>query len=371
MRVAIMSLLAAAPLFGADVPLFIGTYTTQGSQGIYAARLNLETGALSAPELAAETANPTFLALHPSGKYLYTVSEIATFKGEKAGAVSAYAIDPKTAKLTFINQVSSHGAGPCHVSVDRTGETLMVANYGGGSVAAFTIGGDGRVHESTSFHQHFGKGGDPKRQERAHAHSIFPSPGNRFAIAADLGVDRIYLYRLNAHSGTISPHVPESVATAAGAGPRHFAFHPNGRNGYAVNELDNTVTAYEWDESTGALTPKGSVGTLPAGFSGTSHTAEILVHPSGKFLYASNRGHDSIAVFNLDNPAAPAPVQHMSTGGVQPRNFTLDKSGKWLLAANQRTGNVAVFRVDAATGRLTDTGNRIEVGAPVCLRILE
>ena len=366
-----MTLLAIAPLFGAEVPVFIGTYTNQGSQGIYAARLNLETGALSAPELAAEVQNPTFLALHPSGKYLYAVSEVANYKGEKAGAVSAYAIDPKTAKLKLINQVSSHGTGPCHVSVDKTGEALMVANYGGGSVAAFTIGGDGRVHESTSFHQHFGKSVNPKRQERAHAHSINPSPGNRFAVAADLGTDSLYIYRFDAHRGQISPHVPERVAAAPGAGPRHFAFHPDGRHGYAVNELDNTVTAYAWDEQKGSLKPLGNVTTLPPDFKQTSYTAEIRAHPSGKFLYASNRGHDSIAVFSLSDPAAPKPVQHISTGGVQPRNFTLDKSGKWLLAANQRTGNIAVFQVDAATGRLTDTGKRIEVGAPVCLRILE
>lgn len=365
------TLMMMAPLFGAEVPVYIGTYTGAQSQGIYVARFNLETGALSAPELAAETANPTFLALHPTGKYLYAVSEVNNHRGEKAGGVSAFSIDPKTAKLTLINQVSSHGTGPCHVSVDRTGATLMVANYGGGSVAAFTLGGDGRLHESTSFHQHFGKSADAKRQERAHAHSINPSPGNRFAVAADLGTDKLYVYRLDAHSGTISPHVPESVATAAGAGPRHFDFHPEGKYGYAVNELDNTVTSYEWDEGAGELKAKGSVTALPAGFTGTSYTAEIRVHPSGKFLYASNRGDDSIAVFSLANPGVPKAVQHISTGGVQPRNFTLDKAGKWLLAANQRTGNVAVFKVDGATGRLTDTGGRIEVGSPVCLRLLE
>lgn len=366
-----LSLLSMAPLFGAEVPLYIGTYTNQGSQGIYVARFNPETGALSAPELAGEAQNPTFLALHPSGKYLYAANEVANYKGERAGMVTAFAIDPKTAKLTFVNQVSSHGAGPCHVALDRKGEALLVANYGGGSVAAFTIAGDGRVRESTSFHQHFGKGADPKRQERAHAHSINASPGNRFAVAADLGTDSIYLYRLDAHRGMITPHTPESVKTAAGAGPRHFAFHPDGKHGYAVNELDNTVTSYEWDEQTGTLTPKGSVRTLPESFKETSYTAEILVHPSGKYVYASNRGHDSIAVFSLENPVAPKPVQHMSTGGVQPRNFTLDKTGKWLLAANQRTGNIAVFSVDAASGKLTDTGKRIEVSAPVCLRLLE
>lgn len=371
MRTAVLSLLSITPLFGAEVPVYIGTYTNQGSQGIYVSRFNLETGALSAPELAAGIQNPTFLALHPSGKYLYAAGEIASFKGEKAGAVSAFAIDPKTAKLALINQVSSHGAGPCHIAVDRDGVAVMVANYGGGSVAAFTLGKDGRVHESTSFHQHFGKSVDPKRQERAHAHSINPSPGNRYAVAADLGADHLYVYRLDAQRGSITPYEGGHVKAEPGAGPRHFTFHPGGKHAYAVNELNNTVTSYTWDEQTGVLAPKGSVTTLPEGFSQTSYTAEIRVHPSGKFLYASNRGHDSIAVFSLENPLAPKLVEHMSTGGSTPRNFALDKAGKWLLAANQRTGNVAVFSIDAASGRLTDTGKRIELSAPVCLRLLE
>lgn len=351
--------------------MYIGTYTNQGSQGIYLAKFNPETGALGAPELAAETPNPTFLALHPSGKYLYAVSEVAAFKGEKAGSVSAFAIDPKTAKLTLINQVSSHGTGPCHVAADPTGEALMVANYGGGSVAAYRLGKDGRIHESSSFHQHFGKSVNPKRQERAHAHSINPSPGNRYAVAADLGTDLLYIYRFDPHAGSITPHESAHVKAAPGAGPRHFTFHPGGRYAYAVNELDNTVTAYTWDEQTAALAPQGSVPTLPSDFSQASSTAEIRVHPGGKFLYASNRGHDSITVFSLDNPAAPKPVQHMSTGGATPRNFTLDKTGKWLLAANQRTGNVVVFRIDDATGKLAETGVKIELSAPVCLRLLE
>jgi 6-phosphogluconolactonase len=370
MRTAVLSLLAIAPLSGAEVPLYIGTYTNQGSQGIYVARFNLETGALSAPELAAATPNPTFLALHPSGKYLYAANEVSTFQNERAGMVSAFAIDPKTAKLTLINQVSSHGAGPCHIAVDQTGEALMAANYGGGSVAAFTLAKDGRVHESASFHQHYGKGADPKRQERAHAHSINPSPGNRWAVAADLGADQLYVYRFDPHRGSITPYEAGHVKTEPGAGPRHFVFHPDGKHAYAVNELNNTVTAYGWDEQTGALTPRGSAATLPEGFSGTSYTAEIRVHPSGKTLYASNRGHDSIAVFSLDNPAAPRLVQHIATGGGQPRNFTLDKAGKWLLAANQRTGDITVFSI-GADGRLAGTGKRIEVSAPVCLRLLE
>lgn len=370
MRTALLCCMMVAPIWGSEVPLYIGTYTNQGSQGIYVARFNLVTGELGSPELAAAAQNPTFLAIHPTGKYLYAANEVAAYQGERAGSVGAFAIDGKTGKLTPINQVSSHGAGPCHVSVDAKGETVMVANYGGGSVAAFTVAADGRLRESTSFHQHFGKGADAKRQERAHAHSINPSPGNRWAVAADLGTDALYVYRLDGHAGSITPQGQEQVKTAPGAGPRHFAWHPGGRHGYAVNELNNTVTVYRWDEATGTLTPGASVGTLPAGFGEVSHTAEVRVHPSGKALYVSNRGHDSIAVFGLGNPAAPKLVQHMATGGVQPRNFTLDKAGRWLLAANQRTGSVVVFRV-GADGRLAETGKKIELSQPVCLRLLE
>lgn len=368
----LVSLLAALPsIQAAGVPLYIGTYTNQGSKGVYVARFDPATGAISKPELAAEVDNPTFLAIHPSKKYLYTAGEIGNFRGERAGAVSAFAIDAKTGKLTLLNQVSSKGGGPCHVSVDRTGKACLVANYGGGTVAAMGIGLDGKLKESASFHQHQGKGPNEKRQERAHAHSINVSPGNGFAVAADLGADMLYVYKLDPATATLTPNRPPGVKTAPGAGPRHFTFHPNGRWAYAINELANTVVAYEWNEKAGTLTEFATVNTLPADFKQTSYTAEVRVHPSGKFLYGSNRGQDSIAVFTLDAKGAPKLVQTVQTGGEMPRNFTLDASGKWLIAANQKTGNISVFAIDVRTGRLTDTGKRVELSAPVCLRLVE
>ncbi len=355
----------------AEVLLYIGTYTNQGSKGVYVAKFDMATGSISTPELAGEVDNPTFLAIHPSKKYLYTAGEIGNFRGERAGAVSAFAIDAKTGKLTLLNQVSSKGGGPCHVSVDQAGKVCLVANYGGGSVAAMAIGVDGKLKESSSFHQHEGKGPNEKRQERAHAHSINVSPGNRFAVAADLGTDMLYVYKLDLASAALTLNQPPGAKAAPGAGPRHFTFHPNKKWAYAINELSNTVAAYAWDEKAGTLTEIATAGTLPPEFKQPNTTAEVRVHPSGKFLYGSNRGQDSIAVFSLDAKGAPKLIQTVHTGGVMPRNFTLDTKGRWLLAANQRTGNISVFSIDTATGKLTDTGKRIEVSAPVCLRLLE
>lgn len=364
-------LVSTASLLAQDVWLYIGTYTNQGSKGVYASKFNLKTGDISAPELVAETPNPTFLAIHPSRRFLYAANEVGEFNGEKSGMLTAFAIDKKTGKLTQLNQASSKGAGPCHVTVDKTGNACLVANYGAGTVAALGIDRDGKLRESTSFHQHQGTGPNEKRQEKAHAHSINPSPGNKYAVAADLGTDTLYVYKLDPASATLTLNTPEGTKTRPGAGPRHFAFHPNKKWGFVINELGNTLNSYTWDEKAGTLTEIASMPTLPADYGGTSYTAEVSVHPSGKYVYGSNRGMDSIAVFRLSPSGQPQLIQNISTGGVMPRNFTIDKKGRWLLAANQRTGNIAVFSIDPATGRLTDTGKRIELSAPVCLRILE
>ena len=374
MRLYTIAFFLAAALFRLDaseVLLYIGTYTNQGSKGIYISHFDDKSGTLSKPELAAETPNPTFLALHPSRRFLYAANEVGQFGSERSGFVSAFAIDQTTGKLTLLNQVSSKGGGPCHVSVDKTGKTCLVANYGGGTVAALGIGADGQLAASNSWHQHMGKGADPRRQERAHAHSINPSPGGHFAVAADLGTDTIYVYLLDAVQARLTPNAPEGAKAKPGAGPRHFSFHPDGKKGYVINELASTITAYLWNESKGLLTEIAAASTLPQDFKGSNYTAEVRVHPSGRFVYGSNRGHDSIAVFTLDGQGAPKLLQNISTGGEMPRNFTIDKSGKWLLAANQKTGNISVFSIDQKTGRLTDTGKRLELSAPVCLRFLE
>jgi 6-phosphogluconolactonase len=368
MRSLILGLIGSAVLVqAASIPVYIGTYTDRGSKGIYLARFDTESGVLGAPELVAETPNPTFLTLDPSGKFLFAANEIGNFQGQKSGSITAYRIDKATGKLTLANSVSSKGVGPCHVSCDKSGRMVMSATYVGGSVASYKVGADGSLSEAVSSIQHQGSGPNKGRQEAAHAHSINPSPENAFAIAADLGTDSLYVYRIDPAAGTLKPNDPPAAKTAPGAGPRHFTFHPNGKWAYAVNELDSTVTHYAWDGKQGVLTPHATVSTLPKDFTKTNSTAEIRVHPNGKTLYASNRGLDAIAVFDLDAAGKPTLVQNMPSGGVMPRNFNITPDGKWLLAANQRTGNVVVFRVES-NGRLSETGKKIDVSAAVCLR---
>ncbi len=371
MRRILLLLAASASLASAqsaDLKVYIGTYTNQGSKGIYLAHLNTATGALSAPELAAEIPNPTFLTIHPSSKFLYAANEIGNYNGERSGSVSAFSIDPSTGKLTLLNTVSSKGQGPCHVSTDAKGRFCFAANYGGGTVASYTIAPDGKLSEAVSAIQHEGKGANPKRQERPHAHSINASPDGRFAIAADLGIDEFIVYAVDQKTGALARH--SSVKTAPGAGPRHFAFHPKLARAYAINELNSTVAAFQWDAKAGTLKELATISSLPAGVTVTNYPAEIRVHPSGRFLYGSNRGHNSIALFSLDAKGLPAFVDTFPSGGANPRNFNIDPSGRWLLSANQNTGNVVVFSIDPKTGRLKDTGNKIELNGAVCLRFL-
>lgn len=360
-------MLAAGPAAGAgrQVWLYIGAYTNEKNRGISAARLDLDTGAISDLILAAETPNPTFLEIHPGGQWLYAVNEIANFEGRREGSITAYRIDRRTGRLEMLNRASTRGAGPCHVSLDRTGRMAMAANYGGGSVASYRIEPDGRVSGPVSFFQHVGRSVNAKRQEGPHAHSINPSPDNRFAVACDLGTDEIVIYAIEPSSGSMKRH--NTVKLAPGSGPRHFAFHPNGRFGYSVNELLSTVTAFEY--RAGTLKEIQTISTLPEGFSGENTTAEIRVHPGGRWLYASNRGEDSIAVFAVDARSGKLTrLENTPTQGRTPRNFFIEPSGRWLLAANQRSDNIAVFEIDARTGRLLPARQGITVSQPVCLR---
>ncbi len=351
--------------------VYIGTYTQRGSKGIYLARLDLASGKLSLEGLAGEVVNPSFLALHPSGKYLYAVGEVGQFAGGMGGAVSAFAIDPETGKLALLNQKSSRGAGPCHIVIDRTGKNALVANYGGGSVACLPIADDGQLGDAISFFQHEGSSVNPRRQERPHAHSINLDPANRFAMAPDLGIDKIMIYRFDAAAHRLEPNNPPAAAVAPGSGPRHFAFHPTARYAYGINELASTITAFEYDAARGALTTLQTISTLPEGFQGNNTTADIHVHPSGKFVYGSNRGHDSIAIFAVDLATGKlTAVGHEPTQGKTPRNFGIDPSGTFLLAANQDSDNVVAFRIDQATGKLEPTGQSIRVPMPVCVKFL-
>jgi 6-phosphogluconolactonase len=361
----------AHPPRGKEVLVYFGTYTGANSRGIYVSRLDVSSGALSAPELAAEGTNPSFLAVHPTRAFLYAVNEVSDYGGKRSGSVTAFGIDRSTGKLTALNQQPSVGAGPAHLVVDRTGQNVLVANYGGGSVAVLPIEADGRLKPAAAFIQHTGASVNPERQKQPHAHSINVDAGNRFAYAADLGIDKILIYRFNARNGSLVANDPPFAAVEAGAGPRHFAQHPNGRFAYVINELHSTVTAFTRDASRGGLTALQTISTLPPGQAVLPDysTAEVQVHPSGRFVYGSNRGHDSIVVFAIDPRSGKLTfVETEPTGGRTPRNFGIDPGGTFLLAANQRSDSVVVFRINPQTGHLSPTGTMIEIGAPVCVK---
>jgi 6-phosphogluconolactonase len=365
---AVCLLSAMSTVCAESLPGYFGTYTQaeNSGKGIYRSALDLETGKLSDPVLVAQARNPSFLEIHPNGKFLYAVSE-----ADRAGSVSAFEIDTATGDLKFLNQRPSGGAGPCHVSIDHAGKNLLVANYGSGSASVIPIEPDGRLAEATGFIQHKGSSVNPNRQKEPHAHSINVSPDDRFAFVADLGIDKIMIYRLDIEKGTIIGNSPPSAQVKPGAGPRHFAFHPNGKFAYVINEIDCTVTAFAYDSGSGTLTEIQSVTTLPKGFAGSNTCAEVRVHPSGKFLYGSNRGHDSIVVYRVDLAKGTLTfVEHETTDIKTPRNFNIDPMGKFCLVANQDSDSVVVFRIDPETGALEPTGHKISIPKPVCIRFL-
>lgn len=357
---------------GEEARLYVGTYTgsESGSKGIYTARLDLATGQIKDVEVAAELVNPSFLAIHPAQKFLYSVNEADAIDGKQGGAVTAFAIDP-AGKLKRLNQQSSAGAGPCHLVVDGTGKCVLVANYGGGSIAALPIKADGSLGEASSRIQHTGSSVNKQRQESPHAHSINIDKGNRFAFAADLGLDKVLIYKLDAAQGKLTPNDPPSAAVKPGAGPRHFAFHPNGKFAYVINEIDMTVTAFSYAADRGALEPIQTVPTIHDPYEPRFSTAEVRVHPSGKFLYGSNRGHDTIVAFKIDQATGKLThVENESTQGKTPRNFEIDPTGAFLLAENQDSGTIVVLKIDPATGELSPTGHSATVARPVCIRFL-
>jgi len=359
----------AAPKAGGTMTVYVGTYTggTSASKGIYRLRLDLATGALTEAGPPTESASPSFLAMHPSGRYLYAVNESGgPTKGE--GGVSAFTVDGKTGALTPLNQQSSRGGGPCHLSLDAKGRYVLVANYGGGSVSVLPVQADGRLAPAVTFVQHEGHGADPGRQKSPHAHWVELDKANRFALVADLGLDEVLVYRFDAVKGGLTPHQPPYTRLAPAAGPRHVTFSPDGRHAYVINELQSTVTAFSYDPQTGALGELQTLTTVPAGFTGPTTTAEIAMSPDGKFLYGSNRGHDSIAIFAVDAATGKlTPAGHQSTRGKTPRNFAIDPTGAYLLAANQESDTIAVFRIDRASGALSPVGEPYRVPRPVCV----
>jgi 6-phosphogluconolactonase len=358
----------SSTVYAESIPIYFGTYTSgdNGSKGIYRSVLDTETGKLSSPVLVAEARNPSFLEIHPNGRFLYAVSESGG-----TGTVSAYAINADTGTLKFLNQQSSGGSGPCHVNIDHAGKNVLVANYGSGSASVIPIVADGRLANPTGFVQHEGSSVNPQRQKGPHAHSINPSPDNRFAFVADLGIDKVMIYKLDVDKGTIVADDPAFAKVKPGAGPRHFSFGVDGKYAYVINELDGTITAFSYEPASGTLTEIQTITTLPDDFAGRNSCAEVRVHPSERFLYGSNRGHDSIAVYRIDTAKGTLTfVEHEKAGIKTPRNFNIDPTGKFCLVANQGGNSVVVFKIDQKTGALEPTGNKISVGKPVCIRFL-
>ncbi len=347
---------------------FVGTYTSKtDSKGVYAYEFDAETGKLTLKGVAAETPDPSFVLVHPSGKYAYAANE-----GEKKSMVTAFAIDAKAAKLTQLNQLPALGESPCYLSLDKTGKYLFVANYSSGSIAVFPILADGRLGEHTAAVQHHGSGPNRKRQEGPHAHWIEASPDNRFVLVADLGLDEIVSYRFDAAKGTLMPNDPPFTKLAPGAGPRHGVFSMDGKFFYVVSEMNATVTAFAYDAGKGTLKDFQVVSTLPKGFQGRNDDAEIAIHPDGKWLFASNRGHDTIAVFAVD-PASGMlrPAGEFPTGGKEPRHFAIDPTGRFLLVENQLSNSIVVFRIDPAmVPGATQVSKTEGVPSPVCLAFL-
>jgi 6-phosphogluconolactonase len=357
-----------------DCWVYFGTYTNALSRGIYVSRLAAATGKLTAPELAVETPSPCFLAVAPDEKCLYAANSVKTFNGEKAGAVSAFAVDPRSGRLTLLNQKSSGGAGPCHVGVDATGKVLFVANYGGGSVKSFLLATNGRIGADGSLLQHSGSSMHTNRQAAPHAHFITADPSNRFALACDLGTDRVMIYTLNPNTAALEAHAAGFSATAVppGSGARHLAFSRDGRFVHVLNELACTVTTFAWDGEKFPLAAVETVSALPPDVAVRPNftAAEILVHPSGKFVYATVRGHDSVSVLTAASDGRLTLVQNVPAGGQVPRGLGIDPAGRWLVVANQASGNVVAFAIDAATGLLATTGQTLKIGAPVDVKFV-
>ncbi len=356
----------AASLAGAaDMYVYFGTHSSGPGIGFSVAHFDTDTGVLTKPVFDTEAVQPAYFVIHPDGRHLYTCNS------GTPGGVSAYVIDPKTAHLTLLNKEPSGGGDASYISLDQTGRFVFVANYDGGNIAAFALKPDGSIGARTALVQHTGHSVNPLRQTHAYAHSIIIDPTNQFVLAADLGVDRLFVYRFDEKTGALTPNDPPFASVTPGSGARHVKFHPNGRWVYLINEMACTVTAFNWDSARGALTEFQTISTLPSDFTGVNTCAELLVHPDGKFLYGSNRGMNSIAGFAID-PANGrlTPVQHSSTRGKSPRNFAFDPTGRWIICTNHDSNNAVVFRVDEATGRLTQAGDPVSVPAPYCERFL-
>lgn len=351
----------------AEIPVYFGTYTGGKSQGIYVSTFDDATGKLSEPKLAAELKNPSYVALHPNGKTLYSVAELDEFKAQKkTGGLASFKRNADNT-LEQLDSDVTRGAAPCHVSVDATGKLVLAANYTGGSLTAFAIGDNGGLAKEAAFFQHTGSSVNPSRQKEPHVHNARITPNNKFAMVCDLGLDKVLIYKLDPAAATVTAHGETKVKP--GNGPRHIAFSPDAKTAYVINEMPCTLTVFTLDQEAGTLTERQEVSTLPKEdpFKGSYSTAEVVAHPNGKFVYGSNRGHDTIAVFAVGGDGNLTLVQNLPSGGKTPRNFAIDPSGKWLISANQDSDKVVVMSIDQTTGKLTATDSAITVGKPVCV----
>ncbi len=354
-----------------SVTLYIGTYTSGKSEGIYIYRMDPSTGELKYFNTVKRVIDPSFLAVDGRRRFLYAVNELTEFAGKPGGALSAFTIERQTGDLHLLNQQPSLGGAPCNVIVDATGRFVLTANYAGGNVSVFPVLSDGSLGTATDMVQHHGSGANKERQEAPHAHCIILDRSNRYAFAADLGLDKVMIYRFDAKAGKLTPASQPWTQLKPGAGPRHFVFHPSGKYAYVINELDSTLTAFAYNSVNGTLSSMQTVSALPGDFSGNNDCADLHVSPSGKFLYGSNRGHNSIVVFAINESTGKLTyLEHTATQGKTPRNFTIDPTGKFLLVANQESDSVVTLRIDPATGRLKPTGLVAQVPTPVCLRFL-
>ena len=364
--ISLVLLLVSLSAGAADMFVYFGTHRSGPGIGFSLGHFDTDTGVLSKPEFIMEAVEPAFFVIHPDGKHLYSCNS-----GKTTDLVSAYEINPKTGKLTLLNQKPAGGADPSYITLDQTARYALVANYQGGSIAVLPIKPDHSLGDRTGFAQHTGRSVNPERQTRPYAHSIIVDPSNRFALVADLGVDKVFVYRFDAKDGSLTPNDPPFATVKPGSGPRHVKFHPNGKWVYLINELACTVIGFNWDATKGSLTEFQTIATLPEGFTGTNTCAELQVHPNGRFLYGSNRGHDSIVVYAIDQATGKLSlVERVSSQGNWPRTFTFDPTGKWILVANHNSDNAVVFRVDETTGKLTPVGQPVGVPYPFCERFL-
>lgn len=356
----------------ATTMVYVGTYAEPDQESIFLFSLNAETGALTRVLGVKAGENPSYLTLDEERKYLYAVNETGDYEGKESGAVSAFAVDQQTGDLSLLNKVASMGGAPCHISIDETGKTVLVANYMGGNIATFHIQNNGQLSQAADVAQFTGTGPNKQRQEAPHAHYVATDPENNYVLAVDLGTDKVMSYRLDAIKSTLTPNEPVTAFTAkAGAGPRHLAFHPNSYYAYLLNELNSTIDVLRYDSEKGVFSGIQTIPTIPSDYKENNQCAAVKVSTDGKFLYGSNRGHNSIVVYSIDESTGTLTlVEHVSTGGDWPRDFSLDLFGRILLVANERSNNIVTFKRDTDSGKLTATGHQAEVSKPVCVQVV-